>query len=306
MSPAAAVSPETAPAPVLSPADRAFFDENGYVVVHDAVPPENLQAVVNAIFDFLGMDPGNPGDWYRPPLSPGGMIELYQHQALWNNRQHPRVYQAFSEILGTPELWVSFDRANIKPPQHPDHPPYDHKGFTHWDIDTSKLDALPFGVQGVLCLTDTPPDRGGFQCVPGFHKKPLLENWIAEQPAGRNPNAPDLSRLPPGMKVVPVDARAGDLIIWDRRLAHGNGHNVSSQPRLAQYITMFAPVSPVTGNVAASELEQRRQDRIRRWRDRLPPDAAWAPGDPRHWEQEHGKTAELTPLGRKLLGLDSW
>jgi hypothetical protein len=53
-------------------------------------------------------------------------------------------------------------------------------------------------------------------------------------------------------------------------------------------------------------MEANRQDRVRRWRERLPPDAAWALGDPRGWEQAHGKTAELTPLGRKLLGLDLW
>jgi len=298
---ASAAAPDT---PALSAADRAFFDANGYVVVHNAVPPENLQAVVEAMFDFLGMDPNKPDDWYRLPLTPGGMIELYQHQALWDNRQHPRVHQAFSEILGTPRLWVSFDRANLKPPMHPAHPEYDHKGFTHWDIDTSTLDKIPFGVQGVLCLTDTTPNMGGFQCVPGFHK--VLEAWIKTQPPDRNPHMPDLKALPAGMKITPVDARAGDLIIWDRRLAHGNGHNGSNKPRLAQYITMFAPRSPVTGDITPEEMEALRQDRVQRWRDRLPPEANWALGDPRGWEQEHGKTAELTPLGRKLLGQDLW
>jgi hypothetical protein len=42
------------------------------------------------------------------------------------------------------------------------------------------------------------------------------------------------------------------------------------------------------------------------WRDRLPPKGSAFPGDPRRKEELHGKTAELTPLGRKLLGLDRW
>ena len=41
------------PLRVLTDDDLRFFDENGYVVVKDAVPPENLQAVVDAIFWFL-------------------------------------------------------------------------------------------------------------------------------------------------------------------------------------------------------------------------------------------------------------
>lgn len=276
--------------PVFTTDDQAFFRENGYVVAHNIVPPENLSPVIAMIWEFLGMDPDDPNDWYHPPLSPGGMLEVYQHQALWNNRQHPRVHQAFSELLGTEKLWVSFDRVNMKPPRHPDHPEYDHKGFIHWDADSRHLDG-PLRVQGVLALTDTTEDMGGFQGVPELFR--TLPDWAAHQPADRNPHAPDLT----GFQVTPIPAKAGDLIIWSTLFPHGNGHNVSDRPRLAQYITM----SP-----ARQENEPVRQDRIMRWRNRIAPDAQWAPGDPRHWEQEHATTAELTPLGRKLLGLDAW
>jgi hypothetical protein len=278
---------------VFTSQDLDFFRRNGYVILHDAVPPENLRAVVDVIFDFLDMDPNDSEDWYHPPHRTNGMVEIYQHQVLWDNRQYPRVHQAFSEIYGTEKLWVSEDRACMKPPMHPAHPDYDHKGFTHWDVDTSKL-PLPFHVQGVLCLTDTTENMGGFQCVPGFHRN--LEAWIETQPADRNPHVPDLNALPPGMQVAPIPAKAGDLIIWDTLLAHGNGHNVSNKPRLAQYITM----RPV-GN------EEERQARIQRWQNRQKPpyDRAF-PGDSRRVEELLGKTAKLTALGRKLLGLDAW
>jgi hypothetical protein len=278
---------------VFSKQDLDFFHDDGYVVLHDAVPPENLRAVVDAVFDFLGMNPNDPDDWYRQPHRTNGMVEIYQHQALWDNRQYPRLHQAFSEIYDTPALWVSEDRACMKPPMHPDHPEYDHKGFTHWDVDTSKL-PLPFRVQGVLALTDTSENMGGFQCVPGFHRD--LDKWIAEQPADRNPSVPDLDALPAGMKVTPIPMKAGDLLIWDTLLAHGNGHNVSDKPRLAQYITMY----PVGDEVQA-------KDRIDRWQNREKPSYSRAfPGDPRRVEELQGETAELTPLGRKLLGLDVW
>jgi ectoine hydroxylase-related dioxygenase (phytanoyl-CoA dioxygenase family) len=277
---------------VFTKFDLEFFDQHGYVIARNVVPQANLDAVIAAIWEFLGMDPHNPDDWYRPPHSPGGMIELYQHQALWDNRQYPRVHQAFSEIFGTPKLWVSEDRVSMKPPSNAKYPAYDYKGFTHWDVDTSRM-PLPFEVQGVLCLTDTTADMGGFQCVPGFHKN--LAEWIAAQPADRDPWAPNLAALPAGMKVVPIPANAGDLIIWNTLLAHGNGHNVSSRPRLAQYITM-QPVGD----------DAERRQRIARWRNRQKPKGDWAPGDPRRLEELHGKTAELSELGRKLLGIDDW
>lgn len=278
----------------LSAEDRAFFEQNGYTVVRNVVPQQNLDAILAAMEEYLGIDIDNPNDWYRGPVHPSGMVELYQHQALWDIRQSPRIHQAFSELWGTEKLWVSVDRVNLKAPQHPEHPEHDHKGFIHWDIDSS-LPPSHFA-QGVLCLTDTTAEMGGFQCVPELYRH--WDKWLKTQPADRDPRKPELGNA----QVVPVPANAGDLIIWNSMLAHGNGHNVSNRPRLAQYINMVvAPLSPLT-----PEQEANREDRVARWRDRRPPNYAWAHGDPEQWEQKHGKTAELTPLGRRLLGADLW
>ena len=151
------------------------------------------------------------------------------------------------------------------------------------------------GLQGVLCLTDTEANMGGFQCIPGFHRD--LEEWISQQPEDRNPRSPDLSRLPDGMKPTPIPAAAGDLIIWDTRLAHGNGHNTSQKPRFSQYISMF-PASRLT--------DENRLHRINCWKHRMPPGGSVFPGDPRQFEQQFGQTAHLTPLGEKLLGSEPW
>jgi hypothetical protein len=276
---------------VLSPDQHALFQENGYVIVPQVVPQENLEAVVDLIWEFLGMDRNDPEDWYRPPHRVGGMVEVYQHQALWDNRQHARVYAAFRKVLGTDRLWVSMDRASMKPPRHPAYPEWDHAGFIHWDVDTRKLDRIPFGVQGVLALADTAEDQGGFQCVPGMHRG--LDEWIKTQPRNRNPRVPDLT----GREVKAIPAKAGDLIIWNRLLPHGNGRNLSDRPRLAQYITMYP----------AAELDDRqRKRRIRMWEKRLHPGGRAFPGDPRKLEQRTYRTAELTPLGRRLLGVDLW
>jgi hypothetical protein len=136
---------------------------------------------------------------------------------------------------------------------------------------------------------------GGFCCVPGFHCG--LDAWIAQQPADRDSHAPDLSRLPEGYQVTPIPMKAGDLVIWDRRLAHGNGCNTGTRPRLAQYITMFP----------ASNDEAARQERIACWRDRHAP-SYWERNIPEalRGREKQNPPAELTPLGRKLLGLDLW
>ena len=71
------------------------------------------------------MDPKNPEDWYtHKPYTRGnqssmiaasGMVEIYQHQALWDNRQYPKVHQAFSEIWETEKLWQMMFRGGFFP-----------------------------------------------------------------------------------------------------------------------------------------------------------------------------------------------
>ena len=45
---------------ILTQAHHEHFDEYGYMVIEDAVPTDLCDAVVDAIFAFLGMDPENP------------------------------------------------------------------------------------------------------------------------------------------------------------------------------------------------------------------------------------------------------
>ena len=280
---------------VLTPQDRAFFDDMGYIVVRQAAPPDMVQAVVNAIWEFQEMEPTTPDTWYRKPerengmveLNGSGMIEMYHHPAMWAVRQLPGIYGAFVDIWGTEKLWTSIDRCNLNVPNRDE---FDFKGFIHWDIDTA-LDPLPFDVQGILSLTDTAPGQGGFQCVPGMPKH--LPEWIETQPKDRDPHRPDITGL--AIETIPVEA--GDLLIWNSQLPHGVSPNTSDQPRLAQYMSM----SP-----AQEENETARQWRIDAWLHRRAPEGNPFPGDPRNWEHEHGTTAALSPLGRKLLGLDLW
>jgi ectoine hydroxylase-related dioxygenase (phytanoyl-CoA dioxygenase family) len=91
--------------------------------------------------------------------------------------------------------------------------------------------------------------------------------------------------------------KAGDLLIFNSMLPHGIRPNHSDRPRIAQYLSMTP---------AEKENEELREWRIKSWRDRIAPEGYAFPGDPRKWEQKHAETAELTELGKKLLGLKNW
>lgn len=270
---------------------REQVEKNGYVVVPGVAPRENLQAVIADIWRHTGARPEDRESWYLPGVvSSAGMVEMYQYQSMWNNRQFPRLYDVFREVMGTERLWVSLDRTNLKPPADPRHPEHDHKGFIHWDTDTSKYPDVPFRVQGVLALSDTDDRMGGFQCVPELYQE--LGDWIGRQPADRKPRTPDLA----GFTITKLPMQAGDLLVWSTLLPHGNGHNTSDRPRLAQYITMSPP---------RDDDDDLRQKRVASWQQHLP--GPGFPGDPRKVEpQLEEQPAELTDLGRKLLGAESW
>lgn len=278
---------------IFSGADLDFWEENGYVVVPEAVPQSHLDAVVKALWDFLDMDPEKPDEWHSlPPWhSRAGMVELYHHQALWDTRQYPRIHQAYSELFGQKELWVKLDRVNMNPPVQPESP---YEGFIHWDFDPETWPFGPLQVQGVLYLTETTVDQGGFQCIPGTHKR--VGEIVAWQEPGHNLRIPDIRDL----EIQSIPGQPGDLVIWHTALLHGNGPNHTDRPRLAQYIAL-QPAE--CGN------ETLRQERIRSWRKRWPmghqqPRAF--PSDPRKLDENVAHPAHLTPLGRKLVGVDLW
>ncbi len=271
---------------------RHQLEEKGYVVVPNVLPRENLEAVLSDIWAHTGANPDDRESWYQPErIRYAGMIEMYHYQSMWNNRQHLAVHQVFSDIFGTEKLWVSLDRANLKPPADPRYPNFNPTGFVHWDTAIEKYPDIPFHVQGVLALTDTDESMGGFICVPELYRD--LPEWLARRPEDQKANnKPDLT----GYSVTRIPAKAGDMIIWHVLLPHGNGHNDSDWPRLAQYITM----SP-----AREQDTVQREQRINCWRTNTPPPSRYFPGDPRKIEEQR-EPAQLTPLGRKLIGLDSW
>lgn len=284
------------PLRVLSEGDWRHWITRGYVIVRNAVPQENVQRLIDLLWEFDEKNPNDPSTWYAPQrrdhmmkeLNGAGMVEIYNHQYLWDNRQVQRVYDAFVDIWDREDLWVAIDRANLNPPKKA---PGNPNGFIHWDCDTS-LRPLPIGVQGVLSLVRQDGDIGGFQCIPELFEN--FDEWVKTQPADRDPHHPDLS----GLTVTNIEMEPGDLMIFNTLLAHGVRPNHSKDGvRMAQYISMFP---------ADEDDIEEREARIHSWREREAPKRAAFPGDPRDWEKKNARTAELNPLGRKLLGLDSW
>ncbi|MGB5170908.1 MAG: phytanoyl-CoA dioxygenase family protein [Eudoraea sp.] len=285
------------PLKVLSEEDWTFWQHNGYIVIKNAVPRKQALATANFIWEFDEKDPHDSKTWYAPSraemkmkeLTGTGMVEVYNHQLLWNNRQMPKVYEAFMDIWGTEKLWVTIDRANLNFPQRPG---FEKKGFIHWDYDP---ETKPQNVQGVLALADQNDENmGGFQCIPWLYRN--YETWKLTQPEDRDHFQPDTTGLE--NEIVKVKLDAGDLLIFNSTQPHGIRPNRSKDKvRIAQYISMMPAEED---NIAL------RDWRINSWKNRVAPEGYAFPGDPRNWEQTKYETAILSELGQKLLGLERW
>jgi len=285
------------PLRILSEEDWEFWLYNGYIVVKNAISKDQARETAQFIWEFEEKDPMNPNSWYTPPraeiqmkeLTGTGMVEVYNHQYLWSNRQQEKIYDVFVDIWGTEKLWVTIDRANLN---FPIRPGFEQKGFIHWDYDP---ETRPQNVQGVLALADqTDENMGGFQCIPWLYRN--YDSWKLDQQENRDRFKPDVSQLQD--KIVKVKMETGDLLIFNSLLPHGiRPNNSKDKVRIAQYISMMP---------AEEDNVPLKTWRIISWRNRLAPEGYAFPGDPRNWEQTKYKTADLSDLGKKLLGLHSW
>jgi ectoine hydroxylase-related dioxygenase (phytanoyl-CoA dioxygenase family) len=221
---------------VLSAGDIDFWNENGYVIIKNAIPQEDCVAARQAIWNHLQMDENDSESWYNNSNAVQGiMVPLYRNPAIDKNRHAPKIRKAFEQLWGQNELIVTTDKCGFNPPQTDR---FTYRGIgLHWDV--SLAIPIPFGTQGILYLTDTAANQGALTLIPSFHK--ILESWLATLPKDSNPREFDFSAF----EKISIAANAGDFIIWNHLLPHSSSPNNASLPRLVQYINWYAPLQKV-------------------------------------------------------------
>lgn len=155
-------------------------------------------------------------------------------------------------------------------------------------------------------------DGGGFRCVPGFSRRlrdePTFAKTVAAWRHANGDNAPSGCKDLPEMTGMPcrtIAASKGDLVIWDSFLPHGNDSNRGNRPRLACFVSMAPCPRP---SLPGSEWEARRRRRIVAWQEQLAGEEG-EPGDRAEnlaASPENRGPAQLSALGEKLLGVQSW
>jgi ectoine hydroxylase-related dioxygenase (phytanoyl-CoA dioxygenase family) len=213
---------------VFGAEDLDFWQQNGYIVLKNAITAAEVAAARAAIWAHLGASPEDRESWYRPHTDLYGiMLAIHQNAPFRAIRASKRIRRAYQQLYGTREIYKVIDKVGFNPPNSEEHP-FPGSGL-HWDTSLSL--PIPERFQGLLYLTDTRAHEGAFHCVPGFHRE--IGAWLKSLAPELNPRV----LAPEVLQAAPVPGQAGDFVIWHQALPHCATPNRGETPRLVQYFT---------------------------------------------------------------------
>lgn len=222
---------------MMTGSELSTLEEKGFVVLFGAVPSELREGALEAIHRRIAVLRRTDAR-LMDQATQSGFFPMWNAAALWQIRATASVRTPFERIYGTGNLWVSLDRCGYRAPRS------EHLGCLslHWDDDPSRWDYADF--QGVVALSSVGRFEGCFVCAPSLYR--------TYREAG---SAAANTRLQRGTwDTIEVELHAGDLLVFDYRLAHGTTVHRGDRARVVQYLA-FVP----TGHA------EERLRRVRCW-----------------------------------------
>lgn len=143
----------------------------------------------------------------------------------------PRLVDPVADLIG-PNVQLHHTKLFVKPPEkgspfplHQDHPFFPHERHTM--------------LAAIIHFDDAPIQKGCVRVVPGSH----LEGPLEHDPTGSF-HLP-LDRYPVE-EATPLEAEAGDVLLFSYLTIHGSGVNESAEARTTLLVQMRAPDDPPT------------------------------------------------------------
>lgn len=225
---------------MLTTDDVAFYRENGYLMVENAVTPAQLEALQRVTHDLIEKS--------RSVTESNDVYDLDEGHSAANPRltriklphkQHPvyqdtlvksRITTVLKTLLG-PNVALSTAKLNTKAPGggaavewHQDWAFYPH----------TNDDLLAVG----LMLNDVDMANGPLQVIPGSHKGPVLAHTNADGVfcGAIDPSDPDFHQD----KVVTLTGKAGSMTVHHVRTLHGSAPNMSDRNRMILFFECLA------------------------------------------------------------------
>ncbi len=198
---------------MLSEAERSHLDERGFVVLEDAIPADQAEALRDRSMALARQERAASGEHVYLGEKAQRVWNLVDKGEVFEQAiQHPRVLGAMNYLLG-PDCTLSSFTVNVIGPGAPD-------GGLHIDHPLGTMPtprpAFPLSANSIWFLDDFTARNGATRCVPGSHRR--------------------LEALPePGVRYedeLQVTGRKGSVMIINGALWHASSANRTDRERV--------------------------------------------------------------------------
>lgn len=203
----------------LTQAQRMAYRERGYISPLPALAPDEAARYRAALERSCGSD-ARPGHTRQPPTRVKPYL-LFPWAA--ELVRHPRVLDAVAAVIG-PDILVFHTTVWLKEPQS--------EAFVPWHQDATYFGLSPHEhVTAWVALTDSTPEMGCVQVVPGSHaagQRAHQDRPSADTMLSRGQTLTEA----PADAVVDLALRAGEMSLHHTHLLHRSGPNRSAGRRI--------------------------------------------------------------------------
>jgi ectoine hydroxylase-related dioxygenase (phytanoyl-CoA dioxygenase family) len=266
---------------VLSDEEVSQFWEQGYLLVKGVLSRDEAVYYRDLILDLVPRDLSIPEHWHvsggriKPHFTPGN--HTYDSPEFLPLFANEKLYAVAAQLLQTPRLRsmdgsIGITMRNDGQQESPLSQTLHIDASVPTDVDNFAFTLEEVQIGGCYYFTDVQPDGGGIHVVPGGHRK--VEEEARANPQGRHLHN-DWKRIT-HMKSIEVTGEAGDFALLHHLMPHGASHNRRTYPRVAEFMRFV------------------REDQTHGVGRRPAP------------AYNDLQLAAMTPLARKLLGVDPW
>ena len=204
------------------------YEENGYVLVNDILPLEELSrlnSIMESLYQKRLQDPNLAHDeQQRNQIHRLGTDSEYSKSLA----RHPNILSTVEDIV-KPGIALFSAKLISKGPFEPNNVCHWHQDEAYWNIYSESMTRMSVW----LPLQDTDRTNGCLRIVPGTHKRKILPH---EPRSSRDHGACRLSFLPGEKELkgtVYCETKKGSAILFSSRIFHSSLGNNSKQHRRA-------------------------------------------------------------------------
>ena len=214
---------------MLTDDQQSFYDANGYLLIRGFIGPEEAAALRSEVHAIAARQGPTNATWSS--VSGQGTKLEHSHDVQFRSAAFARLLvdqrltDVFTSLIG-PNVQLHHNKMFIKPPESGSPFPM-HQDYGYFPHRGNSMTAA------ILHLDAAPEIKGCVRVYPGSHKLGALES------IGQDHHV-DIDRFPID-GATPIEAEAGDLLVFNYLTVHGSGLNTSDEPRTTWLVQVRDP-----------------------------------------------------------------